>query len=108
VFASIGRADEVLERGVSYARGDLYVSRRAGDHWTAATRLTEAINTRAAETSPSITADGRLLFVSEAGFATLPFERDFSYAEFAEGAGSVRNGLGNIYEIDLRSIELGQ
>jgi Tol biopolymer transport system component len=107
VFLSIGQPEEALALGIGYARGDLYASRREGSGWGNAVPLT-AINTQATELTPTITTDGRLIFASEVGFAELPFDRYVTYQEFAAGVASVRNGLGNLYEIDLDDIGLGR
>ena len=71
--------------------------------------MPDPINSFAAETSPAFTADGaRLLFTSEVGFATAPFSSPITYREFADGVRGIRNGLGNLYEIDARAIEAGR
>jgi Tol biopolymer transport system component len=103
VFVSNGRPDQPTVPGLPYTRPDLYVSTLGAEGWTAARRL--ALNSLAAELSPSFSSDGRrLLFVSERGFATEPRERPFTYGELMAGLRSIHNGLGNLYEVEVEAL----
>jgi hypothetical protein len=107
VFTSIGRPDEPVSPGIPYARGDLYLSTRGDGNWGTARRLGSSINSAAAESHPSFTHDGRLLYVSERGFATDAPAAAPSYQSFLAGARSIENGLGNIYSVPLEELGAG-
>ncbi|NJB87005.1 outer membrane protein OmpA-like peptidoglycan-associated protein [Lewinella marina] len=55
VFTGCGRRDGA-------GSCDLYFSERQGDRWTEAQNMGATINTRASESQPSLSQDGRLLF----------------------------------------------
>ncbi|THH37580.1 OmpA family protein [Neolewinella litorea] len=55
IFTGCGRRDGA-------GSCDLYFSERIGDRWTEAENLGPAINTRASESQPSLSRDGKLLF----------------------------------------------
>jgi Tol biopolymer transport system component len=106
VFTSIGRADEPLDAGTPYVRGDLYGAVRGASGWSRARRLPDGVNTAAAELAPAFTADGmRLLFVSERGVERVAGPA-LTYRAIVERFSGVRNGLGNVYEVDVRSLAL--
>ena len=99
IFASTGRPDQPLAPGNPYTRSDLYISHRVGDHWGPAKRLGPKVNSWAAESSPSFSADGRwLYFTSEHGFAT-DQQVLLTPETLHRGWATARNGLGNIYVI---------
>ena len=104
VFASAGRPDQPLAKGNPYTRSDLYISQRTGDTWGPAKRLDPSINSRAAETAPSFSADGRrFYFVSEHGFAT-DQQVVLTPRTLHQGLATPRNGLGNVYVIPAHAI----
>ena len=95
IIGSIGRKG-------SYGSYDLYVSYNRDGVWTPAVNLGSGINTSAREYSPRLSPDGRyLFFTSEVDFATQPLARALRIDEFERGVASLRNGTGNIYEIEL-------
>jgi WD40 repeat protein len=101
VVTVIGRDDALSNDERIYPRGDLYVRERHDGHWSALRHLPAPINSAAEELSPSLTADGRLLFASERGAFTDHGPRrsttDFEGALHAPG-----NGLGDLFAIDAR------
>lgn len=104
-----GRTDEALAPGVPYVRGDLYVSERVDERWSALRRVSSPINSEGVETTPFVSRDGRYLyFTSDRGFATLPPPppRRLSLNELTSGLQSVENGLGNLYRVDIEAVEL--
>jgi Tol biopolymer transport system component len=108
VFVSAGRPDQPLAPGNPYTRSDLYLSRRTDAGWAPARRLGPAINSRAVETGPSFSADGRLFyFTSEHGFATGQQVR-LTPGVLHRGLATPRNGLGNVYAIDAAALEDGR
>lgn len=95
VFAVYGRTDGAGD-------GDLYVSHREGDVWTAPRPLGSGVNTVAREYCPIVSPDGRwLYFTSQRGFTDRPQERPLTAREFADSLRSVRNGQGDIYRIPI-------
>lgn len=105
IFASAGRPDQPLAPGNPYTRSDLYISHRVGDRWGPAKRLGPDVNTWAAESSPSFSADGRwLYFTSEHGFAT-DQQVLLTPETLHRGWATARNGLGNIYVIPASTVE---
>ena len=105
VFMSAGRPDQELAPGHPYTRSDLYLSRWAAGHWGKAKRLGPAINTKAGESSPYFSADGRsLYFMSEHGFAT-DQQVWLTPPVLRRGMASPLNALGNIYVIPTSQIE---
>jgi Tol biopolymer transport system component len=108
VFVSAGRPDQELAPGNPYTRSDLYLSRRTADGWGPARRLGPAINSRAVETGPAFSADGRLFyFTSEHGFAT-DQQVLLTPRTLHRGLATPRNGLGNVYAIDAAALEDGR
>jgi len=104
VFASAGRPDQPLAKGNPYTRSDLYISHRTGDAWGPAKRLGPSINSRAVESAPSFSADGRwFYFVSEHGFAT-DQQVVLTPSVLHRGLATPQNGLGNVYVISASVI----
>ena len=105
VFSSAGAPDEIVGVHQRYDAGDLYVSFRDGDAWTAARNLGKPINSGAREGSPRISADGKyLFFTSERGFATYRPAKAWTYSDLQTQFHTVLNGLGNIYREPLAPI----
>jgi len=104
-FMSAGRPDQKLAPGHPYTRSDIYISHWTGGHWGPAKRLGPTINTKAAESSPSFSADGRwFYFMSEHGFAT-DQQVWLTPATVRRGMASPLNALGNVYVIPASEIE---
>ncbi len=104
-FMSAGRPDQELAPGHPYTRSDIYISHWTGDHWGPAERLGPAINTKAAESSPSFSADGHSFYLmSEHGFAT-DQQVWLTRATVRRGMASPLNALGNVYVIPTSEIE---
>ena len=100
IFAAIGRSDGL-------GAFDLYISYRRDSGWSKAANLGTVINTGAVEFSPSVSPDGKyLFFASTRGFADQPLARKFSYHELKAALHKPRNGLGDIYQIDLEALKL--
>jgi len=89
VFMAAGRPDD---RG----GGDLYISHRKDGAWTQAKNLGATINGPGLEIAPYFTPDGKSFFFSSARKApgTPPGQRP----------NRARNGLGDIYRIDLQAL----
>lgn len=95
VFASYNRPEE-------YGRGDLYISFNQNGVWTPAKNLGEKINSNAREYCPILSPDGKyFFFTSFRGFADKPLEKPLSYEQLMRNLRSPRNGMGNIYQIDV-------
>ncbi len=98
IFAAAGRKDGKGEF-------DLFISERRDGVWSTATSLGEKINTEKTEFSPMISPDAKLFFfTSTRGFANKPLEKPLSTRDLAERLRKPRNGLGDIYQIDLSAL----
>jgi WD40-like Beta Propeller Repeat len=81
---------------------DLYVSYRRNGVWQPLRNLGAPINSAARDYTARVTPDGRyLIFSSERGVPTDARTRPWTYREFTAAIRSVRNGLGNLYQVDL-------
>ncbi|MGH7450132.1 MAG: hypothetical protein ACRENG_02170 [bacterium] len=98
VFASYNRPEE-------YGRGDLYISFNQNGVWTPAKNLGEKINSNAREYCPILSPDGKyFFFTSFRGFADKPPEKPLNYEQLLRNLRSPRNGMGNIYQIDVEAL----
>jgi Tol biopolymer transport system component len=106
IFASYGRSDDL---GRGSAAGDLYVSRNVGGTWSKARHLDAPINSPAWDYCPIVSPDGRYFFFSSyRGFAdSLPLGLG-SYRSLMDQMHGVRNGLGNVYRVDINALHLAQ
>jgi hypothetical protein len=95
VFMASGRPDDL-------GNGDLYFSERVNGAWTAARNLGPVINGPGLEISPYIALDGKSFYFSSArraeGTAAAPG------APAGSRPNRPRNGLGDIYRLDLRAL----
>ena len=101
----------VMSGGRSDARGgfDLYVSYHRNGAWTKPSNLGDQINSAANEYSPTISPDGKYFFWTSArGFADKPLEKRLTYGDLMNSLRSPRNGLGDIYQIDLAALNLSK
>lgn len=88
---------------------DLYISYNRNGGWTRPANLGDQINSSGNEYSPVISPDGRYFFwTSTRGFADGPLERRLSYQELMGRIRGPRNGLGDIYQIDLGVLNIGK
>jgi hypothetical protein len=81
VFMASGRPD-------SRGDGDLYISHQLKGKWTPARNLGPRVNGPGLEISPYLSADGKYFFFSSVG----------------KRRGQARNGLGDIYQMDLTAL----
>ena len=80
---------------------DLYVSYNRGGIWQPLQNMTN-VNSAARDYSARVTPDGKyLIFTSERGLPTQTRSAPWTYREFTQAIRSPRNGLGDIYQIDL-------
>lgn len=102
IFMAGGRSD---------GRGgfDLYISYNRNGAWTKPVNLGDKINSSGNEYSPTISPDGRYFFWTSArGFADKPLEKRLNYQELIKRLRSPRNGLGDIYQIDVGVLGIGK
>lgn len=95
IFMTGGRSD---------GRGgfDLFVSYNRNGAWTKPANLGDKINSSGNEYSPTISPDGKYFFwTSTRGFADKPLEKRLNYQQLMNRLRSPRNGLGDIYQIDI-------
>jgi Tol biopolymer transport system component len=81
---------------------DLYVSYRRDGAWQPLQNLGPNVNSAARDYSARVTPDGKyLIYTSERGVPTDARTHPWTYRELTTAIRSVRNGLGDIYQIDL-------
>jgi len=81
---------------------DMYVSYRRDGQWQPLQNLGPKVNSAARDYSARVTPDGKyLIFTSERGVPTDARTTPWTYREFTAAVRGVRNGLGNIYRIEL-------
>ena len=85
-----------LGRPDSAGGGDLYISYQQDSAWTQARSLGPKVNGPALEISPYLSPDGRYFLFSSA-------RRDASIPR-GERPNRPRNGLGDIYQVDLEAL----
>jgi hypothetical protein len=87
---------------------DLYISYNQNGSWTKPANLGDQINSSGNEYSPTISRDGKYFFwTSTRGFADRRLDKRLSYAELMSKLHGPRNGLGDIYQIDLSELKIG-
>jgi hypothetical protein len=105
VFAAAGRPDGLAGGGYPYAKGDLYVSFRTDTGWSPPQLLPPPINSKASDSSPSFSPDGRwLYFTSERSPFTVPMPHPLTGREMEAQLHGVLSGSGNLYRIDLAAV----
>ena len=88
-------------------RGDLYLSYTRDGAWTPAENLGDTVNTSYREYTPVVSPDGRyLFFTSDRSFTSQSLEAPLSYEALEARLRSPRNGLGDIYYLDLSALNL--
>lgn len=100
IFMCGGRAD---------ARGgfDLYITYNQNGVWSKPENLGDKINSAGNEYSPTISPDGKYFFWgSTRGFADKPLEKRQNYRELMEKLRGPKNGLGDIYQIDIAELKI--
>ncbi len=102
IFMAGGRAD---------GRGgfDLYISYNLQGAWLTPRNLGDNINSSGNEYSPTISPDGKYFFwTSTRSFTETPLKKPLSYQELINILRSPRNGLGDIYQIDIGALSIGK
>jgi Tol biopolymer transport system component len=98
ILTITGRADDA-------GRGDLYISERRNDRWSAPRRLPDGINSPALEFCPSLSPDGlTFYFTSTRGVGPGAGQRPKDDPELTARLRGVLNGLGNIYQVPMTSV----
>jgi Tol biopolymer transport system component len=88
---------------------DLFISYNRNGVWTKPANLGDKINSGGNEYSPAISPDGKYFFwTSTRGFADKPLEKRLDYRELMTRLRGPRNGLGDIYQIDLAALNIGR
>ncbi len=90
---------------------NLYLSRKANGAWQPAVDLGPGVNTNAAETSPSLSPDGKYLFFMsrrqpevKPEVRTKPITRAEMETRFRNQAQVILNGKGNLYQVDMAAV----
>ena len=89
VFMALGRSD-------SLGGGDLYISYNKDGKWTPAKNLGPKVNGPGLEISPYLSPDGKYFFFSSA--------RKVGDIPAGKRPDRARNGLGDIYQMDLAAL----
>ena len=97
IFMASGRPDS--QAGSS----DLYISHQADGAWTRAQNLGAQINSPRDEYSPKVSPDGKYFFFASTR-GRRPPEKQMNYDELLAWLRGPRNGLGDIYQMDLRGV----
>ena len=86
---------------------DLYISYNRNNEWTKPENLGDKINSTGNEYSPTISPDRKYFFwASTRGFADKGLEKRLNYRELTERLAGPRNGLGDIYQIDIGELAI--
>jgi len=102
IFMAGGRPD-------GHGGFDLYISYNREGVWTKPANLGDKINSSGNEYSPTISPDGKYFFwTSTRGFADKPLDSRLSFQELTKRLISPRNGLGDIYQIDIGVLSIGK
>jgi Tol biopolymer transport system component len=102
IFVSYGRPE-------GQGDGDLYLSLRREGAWTKAVNLGSPINSAALDFCPIVSPDGKyFFFTSERGFAATPLTARLNYERLMKQIRGARNGLGDIYQVDIGALNLGR
>ena len=100
IFAAAGRGD-------SKGAFDLYVSYNKDGVWSKAESLGDLVNSRGWDFSPMISPDGKyFFFTSNRSFTEQPLGKKLPYDELILRLRSPRNGLRDIYQIDIDQLKL--
>ena len=86
---------------------DLFLSYRKAGAWTKAINLGNEINSPREEYSPTLSPDGKYFFFASTR-GRRPPEKQLSYKELMGWLRGTRNGLGDIYHIDLSALNLSR
>jgi Tol biopolymer transport system component len=88
---------------------DLYISYNRDGRWTKPLNLGDKINSSGNEYSPMISPDRKYFFwTSTRGFADHPLKERLDYRELMSRLRGPRNGLGDIYYLDLAVLNIGR
>jgi|ERR1041385_3157164 Tol biopolymer transport system component len=86
---------------------DLYISYNQNGTWVKPVNLGDKINSSGNEYSPAISPDGKyFLWTSTRGFADKPLDKRLNYQELTDKLRGTRNGLGDIYQIDISTLNI--
>jgi hypothetical protein len=99
ILTITGRPDDM-------GSGDLYISERTGNTWSAPRHLGPRVNSKYLEFCPILSPDGKYLFLSSTRGQPGPElpERPLTYRELIARLRGIWNGLGNVYQVDLASV----
>lgn len=86
---------------------DLYVSFQRDGAWTKPRNLGDQVNSAAWDFSPKVSPGGKwFFFTSNRSFADKPLKKRLSYKELLQKLHAPRNGLRDIYKIDISALDL--
>ncbi len=89
-----------------YGNYDIYYSKNINGVWSVSKNLGPKVNSRFRDYSPRLSPDGKyLFFTSEKDFSDKKEPID-NYEMLEQGLHSILNGSGNIYQIELKALDL--
>lgn len=97
VYAAYGRQDGL-------GSGDLYVSFRSADGWTAAVNLGPSVNSSWREYAPGLSPDGEDLYVTSERPSRGKGEARLDARQWSDLMHAPGNGAGDIYRVRLRDL----
>jgi Tol biopolymer transport system component len=98
IFTSIGRNDAV-------GSGDLYISHRIDEKWSAGRNIGNTINSSFMDQCPAISPDGKyLFFTSFRDNDSFNFKKPLQTSDYLNMLSSPFNGMGNIFWMECESI----
>jgi Tol biopolymer transport system component len=101
IFMAAGRPDGRA------GSADFFISYRRNGTWTKAQNLGEPINSNATEYAPKISPDGKYFFFASTRGRKAPQQR-LSYPDLLAWLRGPRNGLGDIYQVDVGALRLAR
>ena len=84
--------------------GDLYISEKSGDHWSASQNMGDAINSKQMDYCPFVnTKSGALYFTSKRNTVNTTFDDNQTLDELMKEMNRYENGLSRLYEVNIKS-----
>ena len=80
---------------------DIYISKKIDGKWTPSKNLGPKVNSAFRDYSPRISPDGKYLFFTSERDFSLPGKTITGYQELENKLHGIKNGSGNIYQIEL-------
>ena len=96
----------MAQRPDGHGGSDLYISYQQGGAWTKPTNLGDKINSSGSEYSPLVTPDGKYFFWASTRSTVSASDKQLTYSDLLNRLRNPGNGLGDIYQIDISSLNI--